>query len=54
MALEAVTDETTVVDPDADEDDETNSDAGDAGTPAEHEDEDLQSPPINPDELPAH
>jgi hypothetical protein len=53
MALETVTDETTV-DPDTDEEDETDSDEGDAGTPAEHEDEDLQSPPINPDELPAH
>ncbi len=55
MALETLTGE-TVVDPDADgdDDDDTDFDEGDAGTPAEHQDEDLQSPPIDPDELPAH
>jgi hypothetical protein len=54
MALETLTGETTV-DPDTeDDDDDTDADGGDAGTPAEHEDEDLQTPPINADELPAH
>lgn len=53
MALETLNDE-SVVDPDADDDDDTDFDEGDAGTPAEHQHEDLQSPPIDPGELPAH
>jgi hypothetical protein len=52
MASDEVTDEPTT-DPDTEEaDDEV--DPGDAGTPAEHEDEDAQSPPLNIDELPAY
>lgn len=52
MASDDVIDEPTT-DPDTEEDDEA-PDQGDAGTPAEHEDEDLQSPPLNIDELPAY
>lgn len=52
MAPDEATDDTPGA-PDT-EDDETDSDQGDAGTPAEHEDEDLQSPPLDADELPVH
>jgi hypothetical protein len=51
MASDEVTDEPTT-NPDTEQDDE--ADPGDAGTPAEHEDEDPQSPPLNIDELPAY
>ena len=51
MAPDAVPDEPTT-DPDTEDDDE--ADPGDAGTPAEHDDEDAQSPPLNIDELPAY
>jgi hypothetical protein len=55
MASDAVTDEPIdepTTDPDTAGDDA--ADPGDAGTPADHEDEDLQSPPLNIDELPAY
>jgi hypothetical protein len=51
MASDEVTDEPTT-NPDTEQDDE--ADPGDAGTPAQHEDEDLQSPPLDIDELPAY
>lgn len=53
MTTDAANDDTAAA-ADTEEDDEANSDPGDAGTPAEHDDEDLQSPPLEVDELPAH
>lgn len=40
--------------PDPEADDEAVSDPGESGTPAKSDDEDLQSPPLDVDELPAH
>ncbi len=51
MTSDDVPDDATT-DPDLEDDDEP--DPGDAGTPAEHDDEDPHSPPLNIDELPAY
>lgn len=54
MAQGEETDSTPTA-PEPEEDDDTDSDPGeDTGTPAQHKDEDLQSPELDVDELPAY